>query len=119
MAWDAFLVYYVHEMESFQLYRGLLNICAHCRPKWIPWNEEDVLLPSIHSGVENDSPTNLYNKSFISSHPCIPPSLSVVHTNLPFGKTPDLQTRNLHFLPFFPLGSATFPCLHPVLTVQL
>lgn len=53
-------------LESVQLYHAVLYICVNCRLKEIPWNAEDVLFPSIHSGVVNHSPTYIYNMSFNS-----------------------------------------------------
>lgn len=62
-------------LESFQLYHGVLHMFLAWRPKEIPWNAEDVLFPSIHSAVENHSPTYIYNMSYISQVASIPPCL--------------------------------------------
>lgn len=76
------------------------NISVDCRLKETPRNAEDVLFPSIHSGVENHLPANVYN---ISLGPCTPPSLSVVYTILPFGfnsqSTKQLTYTSFHLFP--------------------
>lgn len=68
-----FLLYYMNAIVSFQLWHGV-HIDLHCRLKEIPSNREEVLFPSIHSGVENDYPTNLYQMQFT---PQVPPPLIV------------------------------------------